>query len=45
MDVNTLRILVTVVSFILFVSILIWVWRRRNTQDYKDAANLPFEEK
>jgi len=45
MDVNTLRTLVTLASFIVFVAILIWVWRRRHTQDYKDAANLPFDEK
>jgi len=44
MDINTLRIAVTVLSFIVFVGILIWVWRNRNTSDFKDAANLPFEE-
>jgi cytochrome c oxidase cbb3-type subunit 4 len=44
MDINTLRISVTVLSFIVFVGILIWVWRNRNTSDFKDAANLPFKE-
>ncbi|HWT28252.1 MAG TPA: cbb3-type cytochrome c oxidase subunit 3 [Methylophilaceae bacterium] len=44
MDINTLRILVTVVSFVLFVGIVIWAWRGRNTQDFRQAANLPFEE-
>jgi cytochrome c oxidase cbb3-type subunit 4 len=44
MDMNTLRIAVTVVSFIVFVGILIWVWRNRNTSDFKEAAHLPFEE-
>jgi cytochrome c oxidase cbb3-type subunit IV len=44
MDMNTLRIAVTVLSFIVFVGILIWVWRNRNTSDFKEAANLPFEE-
>jgi len=42
MDINTLRILATVASFGVFVGILIWVWKRRNTSDFKDAANLPF---
>ncbi|HSH73927.1 MAG TPA: cbb3-type cytochrome c oxidase subunit 3 [Methylophilaceae bacterium] len=42
MDINTLRILATVISFIAFVGILIWVWRHRNTGDFKEAANLPF---
>jgi cytochrome c oxidase cbb3-type subunit IV len=45
MDLNTLRILVTIVSFIVFVGIVIWVWRNRNTKDFKEAANLPFNEK
>lgn len=44
MDMNTLRITVTIISFIVFVGILIWVWRNRNTSDFKDAANLPFKE-
>jgi cytochrome c oxidase cbb3-type subunit 4 len=44
MDINTLRIAATVASFILFVGILIWVWRNRNTSDFKEAAELPFKE-
>jgi cytochrome c oxidase cbb3-type subunit IV len=44
MDINTLRITATVVSFVLFVGIVIWAWRNRKTSDFKDAANLPFEE-
>lgn len=42
--VNTLREIVTVVSFVTFVGILIWAWHRRKTDDFKDAANLPFLE-
>lgn len=45
MDVNTLRTLVTIISFMVFVGILLWVWRRRHAKDYEEAANLPFEEK
>jgi cytochrome c oxidase cbb3-type subunit 4 len=44
MDINTLRIAVTIISFIMFVGILIWVWRNRNTSDFEEAANLPFKE-
>lgn len=42
MEVNTLREIVTTLSFIVFVGILVWAWRHRQTQDFKDAANLPF---
>lgn len=42
MDMNTLRILTTVASFVVFVGILIWVWRNRKKPDFKEAANLPF---
>lgn len=44
MDINTLRILATVASFIVFISIVVWAWQRRNASDFKDAANLPFFE-
>lgn len=45
MDVNSLRALVTVISFIAFVCIMIWVWRRRHTTDYEEASSLPLNEK
>ena len=44
MDINTLRIVVTVASFIVFVGIVVWAWSRRNEADFREAANLPFEE-
>jgi cytochrome c oxidase cbb3-type subunit 4 len=44
MEVNTLRILFTVISFVAFVAILIWAWRNRNSAQFKDAQNLPFEQ-
>ena len=44
MDINALRIITTVISFIMFVGILVWVWRKRNTSDFKDASELPFKE-
>ncbi len=42
MDITTLRILVTVASFFVFIGIAVWAWQRRKTSDFKDAANLPF---
>ena len=44
MDINTLRILATIISFIVFVGILVWSWSNLNTSDLKDEANLPFKE-
>lgn len=42
MDINTLRIIATIASFAVFVGIMVWAWERRNTSEFKDAANLPF---
>jgi len=42
MDINTLRILATVSSFIVFVGILVWAWRHRTASDFEEAAKLPF---
>ncbi len=44
MDVNTLRIAVTLASFAIFIGILRWAWSRRRRQDFDEAANLPFEQ-
>ena len=41
MDINDLRSIATVGSFVVFVSILIWTWNKRNS---REAANLPFVE-
>lgn len=42
MDVNELRILVTLLSFTAFVGIVAWVTARRNAARFEDAAQLPF---
>jgi cytochrome c oxidase cbb3-type subunit 4 len=44
MDIGELRIIATVASFVLFVGILVWVWRNRKSKDFEDAAQLPFQE-
>ena len=43
-DINTLRSIATVVSFITFVGILVWAYSRRNAADFEEAARLPFEQ-
>jgi cytochrome c oxidase cbb3-type subunit 4 len=43
-DINTLRSLATVVSFITFIGIIVWAYSGRNTADFESAARLPFEQ-
>ena len=42
MDVNTLRAAVTVITFILFLSIVVWTLSKRRSAEFEEAANLPF---
>jgi cytochrome c oxidase cbb3-type subunit 4 len=42
MDVNDLRIAVTVVSLIAFLGLLAWVGLARHRQPFEEAARLPF---
>ena len=44
MDINTLRSLVTVVSFLVFIGIVAWAWSGRNAASFDQAAKLPFEQ-
>jgi len=44
MDINTLRSVATVALFIAFVGIVVWAWSRKNANDFRQAANLPFEQ-
>jgi len=43
-DVNMLRSLFTVVSFVSFVGIIVWAYSRKNSSDFDQAAHLPFEQ-
>jgi cytochrome c oxidase cbb3-type subunit 4 len=42
MDVNALRIAVTVMSFACFAGVVVWAWSRGNRQRFEEAAQLPF---
>jgi len=44
MEITTLRVLATVVSFLVFVGIAVWAWRNRNSSGFKEAESLPFIE-
>ena len=39
---NDLRVVLTVVSFLLFVGIAVWAFSRRRKRDFDEAARLPF---
>ena len=42
MDVNILRIVVTLLSFVAFIGIVRWALSRKNAQAFEEAAQLPF---
>lgn len=42
MDVNTLRSAVTVVTFILFIGIVMRTLSKHRTAEFEEAAKLPF---
>jgi cytochrome c oxidase cbb3-type subunit 4 len=44
MDITTLRIVATLVSFAAFIGIVMWALDRRKTQRFEEAAHLPFLE-
>jgi cytochrome c oxidase cbb3-type subunit 4 len=42
MDLNTIRSILTVVAFAMFVGVVWWAYSARNKQAFAEAANLPF---
>ena len=42
MDINDLRITVTLLSFAVFAGIVRWAWTRSNRARFDEAAQLPF---
>lgn len=42
MDINTLRSIVTVATFLVFLGIVAWAWSSRNAKSFDEAAQLPF---
>ncbi|MEO6016368.1 MAG: cbb3-type cytochrome c oxidase subunit 3 [Polaromonas sp.] len=43
MDINVLRSLATVSSFVLFIGILVWAYLPSRRAQFEDAAQLPFQ--
>ena len=44
MDVNTLRILATVASFVTFIGICAWSWSRSRRDSLEEAGRIPFQQ-
>ena len=44
MDVNTVRETFTVLSFVIFIGIVMWACSARNKSRFDEAAQLPFNE-
>jgi cytochrome c oxidase cbb3-type subunit 4 len=44
MDINTLRSIVTVLTFAIFLGIIWWATSRRNQASFDEAAQLPFRQ-
>jgi cytochrome c oxidase cbb3-type subunit 4 len=42
MDINDLRVVMTVLAFIVFIGIVVWAYSRK--RDFDEAARLPFRE-
>jgi cytochrome c oxidase cbb3-type subunit 2 len=44
MDVNALRIVVTLLSFACFAGIVVWAWSSSNRSRFEEAAHIPFND-
>ena len=42
MDINDMRVMVTVLSFVLFIALAVHTWSRRRRCEHEAAARLPF---
>lgn len=44
MDINDLRVMVTVLAFASFIGIVVWAWSGRRQAAFDEAARLPLDE-
>jgi len=44
MDINTLRSIVTLLAFAVFIAIVVWAYSDRSKAGFDQAARLPFDE-
>jgi len=43
MDINDLRVVMTVLAFVAFIGIVAWAYGRERKDKFDDAARLPFD--
>lgn len=44
MDITTMRVVVTLISFAFFIGVWVWAYSRSNKKRFDEAAQLPFEQ-
>ena len=44
MDINDLRVVITVLAFVAFLGIVVWAYSRKRKRDFDEAARLPFSD-
>ncbi|SHJ02602.1 cbb3-type cytochrome oxidase subunit 3 [Cycloclasticus pugetii] len=44
-ELNTLRSILTLALFVLFIAIWIWAWSKDRKKEFEEAANIPFQGK
>jgi len=45
MDINDLRAVITVVSFVTFIGVVVWAYSRRRKESFDRAARSVFDER
>ena len=43
-SINTMRVVITVVSFVVFIGIFVWAWSARRKSQFDEAARLPLDD-
>jgi cytochrome c oxidase cbb3-type subunit 4 len=43
-SINTMRVVITVVSFLVFIGIFVWAWSGRRKRQFDEAARLPLDD-
>jgi cytochrome c oxidase cbb3-type subunit 4 len=43
-DIGSIQSVITVVSFVVFVGIVVWAWSGRRTRDFGEAARIPLDD-